>query len=169
MRWSFLALLFFSVGPAHADMIHKLSSSTSLRVDGAGATSIRVPSTYTVSGSNVKVSTANNSVFGGLTAGSVTAAATMKVGTYDINTAGSAFSFSESWLQGDNPLAVNAGVDVSAGVVADLPAFGSTTVSSGGVAGNLAGTVLSSGIVTAVAGGAGTTATGQVFSELTIK
>ena len=50
-----------------------------------------------------------------------------------------------------------------------MPAFGNTTTISGGVAGNLAGTVLSSGVVTVVAGGANTTAVGQVTSELTVR
>jgi len=86
-----------------------------------------------------------------------------------VNTAGSAFSFSESWLQGDAIPAIGSGVDVSAGVVADMPAFGNTVVTSGGVAGTLAGTVTSAGIATTVAGGAGTTGTAQYSSEITIK
>ena len=110
----------------------------------------------------------NSDVFGGLTAGSATAAATMKAGTYDVNTAGSAFSFSESWLQGDAVPAIGSGVDVASGVVADMPAFGETTTQSGGVAGSLAGTILSSGVMTLTAGGAGTPATGQFVSEIVV-
>ena len=87
-RLILLASLFLTA-PAHADLVHKLSSSTQLTVNGAATQAIRVPSTYAVSGSNVVVSSANNSVFGGLTAGSATAAATMKAGTYDISTDGS--------------------------------------------------------------------------------
>ena len=64
---------------------------------------------------------------------------------------------------------LGSGVDVSAGVVADMPAFGNTVVTSGGVAGNLAGTVTSAGVVTITAGGAGTTATAQSSSEITVK
>ena len=86
-----------------------------------------------------------------------------------MNTSGSAFSLTESWQQGDAIPAIGSGVDVSAGVVADMPAFGSTTTISGGVAGTLAGTVVSSGVVTVVAGGANTTAVGQVTSELTVR
>ena len=107
-------------------------------------------------------------MFGGLTIGSATAAATMKAGTYDVNTVGSAFSFSESYTQGDGIAAMGAGVDVTSGVVADMPAFGNTTTQSGGVAGNLAGTITSAGVVTIVAGSAGTTATGQFVSEVVI-
>jgi len=167
--WRLLPLLMLLITPAaRADLIHRLSSSTQLTVNGAATTGSRLGSTYTVSGSNIKVGTGNSDVFGGLTAGSATAAATYKVGTYDVNTAGSAFSFSESWTQGDAVPAIGAGVDVTSGVVADMPAFGTTTTQSGGVAGSLAGTILSSGITTLTAGGAGTSAVGQFVSEITI-
>ena len=49
-----------------------------------------------------------------------------------------------------------------------LPAFGETTTQSGGVAGTLAGTILSSGVMTLTAGGAGTTATGQFVSTISV-
>ena len=50
-----------------------------------------------------------------------------------------------------------------------MPAFGNTVVTSGGVAGNLQGTTVSSGIATVQAGGAGTTGVAQTTSEITIK
>ena len=59
--------------------------------------------------------------------------------------------------------------DSSSGIVADMPAFGNTVVTSGGVAGTLAGTVTSAGVLTITAGGAGTTATGQYTSEINVK
>ena len=156
--WKVLPIIFlFGASAVRADLVHTLSTSTQLSVNGAATVSERIGSTYTVSGTNVKVGTGNSDVFGGLTAGSATAAATMKAGTYDINTAGSAFSFSESWLQGDGIAAIGSGVDVTSGVVADMPAFGETTTQSGGVTGTLAGTILSSGVMTLTAGGAGTT------------
>jgi hypothetical protein len=167
--WKLIPLLmFFIASPVKADLVHRLSTSTQLTVSGAATSASRVGSTYTVSGSNIRVGTGNSDVFGGLTAGSATAAATYKVGTYDVNTAGSAFSFSESWTQGDAIPAIGAGVDVTSGVVADMPAFGTTTTQSGGVAGTLAGTITSAGVVTLTAGGAGTTATGQFVSEVTV-
>ena len=153
---------------ARADLTHRLSTSTQLQVNGAATVSERIGSTYTVSGTNIKVGTGNSDVFGGLTAGSATASATMKAGTYEISTPGSAFSFSESWLQGDGIPAIGSGVDVTSGVVADMPAFGETTTQSGGVAGTLAGTITSAGIMTLTAGGAGTTATGQFVSEIVV-
>ena len=55
------------------------------------------------------------------------------------------------------------------GVVESMPLFGDTSTYAGGHAGSLAGTIKSSGEVTLTAGGAGTTATGQITSTLTIK
>ena len=167
--WKVLPIIILFGAPAvRADLVHTLSTSTQLSVNGAATVSERIGSTYTVSGTNIKVGTGNSDVFGGLTAGSATAAATMKAGTYDVNTVGSAFSFSESWLQGDAIPAIGSGVDVASGVVADMPAFGETTTQSGGVAGTLAGTILSSGVMTLVSGGAGTTATGQFVSTISV-
>jgi len=167
MKRLLLPFFLLAASPCYADISIKHVASTSLKVDGAAVQAIRVPSTYAVSGNNMKVTTGEH--FGKLTAGTATAAATLDVGVYEVNTAGSAFSFSESWLQGDAIPAIGSGVDVSAGVVADMPAFGNTVVTSGGVAGNLAGTVVSSGIATTVAGGAGTVGTAQVSSEITVK
>ena len=159
-------MLFVTAPMVRADLVHRMSSSTQLNVNGAYTDSSRIGSTYTVSGSNIKVATDQH--FGKLTAGTATTAATLDVGQYDINTAGSAFSFSESWTQGDATAAIGAGVDVTSGVVADMPAYGNTLTMSGGVAGSLAGTILSSGVTTITAGGAGTSAVGQFVTEITI-
>ena len=154
---------------AKADLVHRLTTSTQLAVDAAYTSGTRIGSTYTVSGNNIKVASENDH-FGKITApASVTAAATLDAGTYDINTAGSAFSFSESFTSGDAVAPIGSGVDVSAGVVADMPAFGNVTTQSGGVAGNLAGTITSAGVMTLTAGGAGTSATGQFVSEITVR
>ena len=157
------------VAPAKADLVHRLTTSTQLSVDAAYTSGTRLGSTYTVSGSNIKVDTSNSGHFGALTAGSATAAPTLDTGTYDVNTAGSAFSFSESFTQGDAIAAMGAGVDVTAGVVADMPAYGTNFTSSGGVAGSLAGTITSAGVMTLTAGGAGTSATGQFVSEISVR
>jgi len=156
------------VAPAKADLTHRMTSSTQLSVNGAYTDSTRIGSTYTVSGSNIKVASSDDH-FGKLVTPSGTAAATLDAGTYDINTAGSAFSFSESFIAGDAVNTIGSGVDVTSGVVADMPAFGETLTMSGGVAGSLAGTILSSGVTTLTAGGAGTTATGQFVTELQLR
>ena len=164
-----MAVLAPLASPVKADLVHRLTTSTQLNVDAAYTSGTRLGSTYTVSGSNIKVDTSNSGHFGALTAGSATAAPTLDVGTCDVNTAGSAFSFSESWTQGDAINAIGAGVDVTAGVVADMPAYGTNFTSSGGVAGTLAGTITSAGAMTLTAGGAGTSATGQFVSEITVR
>ena len=159
-------MLFVTAPMVRADLVHRMTSSTQLNVNGAYTDSSRIGSTYAVSGSNIK--TATDAHFGKLTAGTATAAATLDVGAYDINTAGSAFSFSETWTQGDVVNPIGTGVDVTSGVVADMPAYGNTLTMSGGVAGSLAGTILSSGVTTLTAGGAGTSAVGQFVTEITI-
>ena len=165
MKKLFLLLLLAS--PASADMTHNITTSTQLTVNGAYTDSNRIGSTYAVSGSNIKVAT--DAHFGKLTAGTATTAATLDVGAYDVNTAGAAFSFSESWTQGDATNPVGSGVDVTSGVVADMPAYGEVLTMSGGVAGTLAGTITSAGVVTQTAGGANTSAVGTVVTSLTVK
>ena len=160
-------LLFLAAPSAYADMTHNITTSTQLTVNGAYTDSNRIGSTYAVSGSNIKVATDQH--FGKLTAGTATTAATLDVGAYDVNTAGAAFSFSESWTQGDAVNAIGSGVDVTSGVVADMPAYGEVLTMSGGVAGTLAGTITSAGVVTLPAGGANTSAVGSVVTSLTVK
>ena len=109
---------------------------------------------------------------GGLTKASgdsaLTAPATQTQGAYTVTTAGSAFSLTESFVMGDSVNPIGTGVDVASGIVADMPAYGSVTTQSGGVAGSLAGTITSAGVMTLTAGGAGTSATGQFVSEISI-
>ena len=191
---------------ANADIIHTISASTQLRVDAAATDATRIGSTYSVQASNITAGT-----MGGLTAGTAATsldAATMVNGTYQIKTAGDAFSLTESFTLGDDAVAYSAtsGVvveDLSAtaatstavtttgtdangdatsttvttttpatnawGVVESMPLFGDTSTYAGGHTGSLAGTIKSSGEITLTAGGAGTTATGQITSTLTIK
>jgi hypothetical protein len=158
------ALLFgmlLMAAPANADLITKHSTSVQLTVDAAASQATRLGSSYSVSGSNV------SATLGGLTAPvSATDAATMNSGTYTQTTAGSAFSFTETFNQGD---AIPTGTTVSSGVVGTLPAFGSVTTTAGGVAGSLAGTIDSAGTMSLTAGGAGTSATGQFVAEITVR
>jgi len=204
-----LFLASFS-SPAMADIIHQISASTQLQVQAASTHATRIGSTYAVSGNNIELGTtsttdsSNNTTtvtsnMGGLTAGTNATsldAATMVNGTYQIKTAGDAFSLTESFTLGDDAIdftATTGGVTVedlhataatsttsggtttttpgtfAYGVVKEMPVFGDTSTYAGGHAGGLAGTIKSSGEVTLTAGGAGTTATGQITSTLTIK
>ena len=149
--------------PAQADITHRIQSSVSLSVDGAGSVAIRQPSSMAVSGSNVTLGTAPT--LDALTSGT---ALGYTPGAYSITTAGDSFSYSESYTEGDDVPTVLS-TTVTAGVVPALPVFGNTTTTSGGVAGTLAGTIATDGAITVTAGGAGTTAIGQVIQELTIK
>jgi len=149
--------------PVQADITHRIQSSVSLSVDGAGSVATRIPSTYAVSGNNVTLDTAPefDSFHSGTALG-------YTPGAFSITTAGDAFSYSESYTEGDDVPSVLS-TTVTSGVVPALPIFGSTTTTSGGVAATLAGTIATDGALTITAGGSGTTAIGQVIQELTIK
>ena len=163
-RFLFVSCLtFFAISPASADITHAIKSSISLTVDGAASQAIRQPSSFSVSGSNVTLGTPP--VLGTLTSGT---AVGYTPGAYTITTAGDAFSYTESYIEGDDVPTVLS-TTVTAGVVPAMPIFGSNTTTSGGVAGTLAGTIATDGALAITAGGAGTTAIGQVIQELTIR
>ena len=163
-RFFFVSCLtFFAISPASADITHAIKSSISLTVDGAGSISTRQPSSLAVSGSNISLDT--NPKFATLTSGT---ALGYTPGAYSITTAGDSFSYSESYIEGDDVPAVLS-TTVTAGVVPAMPIFSSNTTTSGGVAGTLAGTIATDGALTIVAGNAGTSAIGQVIQELTIR
>ena len=147
--------------PAQADITHKIQSSVQLSVDGAGSVAARIPSTYAVSGSNITLDTAGG--LGSLTAGS---AVGYTPAAYSVTTAGDAFSYTESFIEGD---ATPSATTVTSGVIGSLPMLGSTTTTSGGVAGNLGGSIATDGAITLQAGSSGTSAIGQVIQELTVK
>jgi hypothetical protein len=148
--------------PAKADITHKIQSSVQLQVDGAASQASRIGSTLAVSGSNVTLDSAP--VLGTLSAGD---AVGYTPGQYSITTAGDAFSYSESFIEGDaTPSSVS--VTTTSGTVDSLPMLGSNVVQSGGVAGNLAGTIATDGAMSITAGGAGTTATGQVVLSIEV-
>ena len=149
--------------PAQADIIHRISSSVSLNVDGAGSVATRIPSSMAVSGSNVTLGTAPT--LGTLTSGT---ALGYTPGDYSITTAGDAFSYSESYTEGDDVPTVLS-TTVTSGVVPALPVFGNVTTTSGGVAGTLDGSIATDGAISLTSGGAGTQAVGQVIMELQIK
>ena len=148
------------VAPARADISHKIQSSVQLTVDGAGSVATRIPSTYSISGSNITLDTAGG--LGALTPGS---AVGYSAADYSVTTPGDAFSYSEGFLEGDS---TPSATTVTSGVVTALPMLGSTTTTPGGVAGNLAGTIASDGAMSITAGGPGTTAIGQIVTSITV-
>ena len=152
--------------PAQADIVHRISSSVQLSVDAAASNATRIPSVYTVSGANVDTTDGTTSGnIGRLAAFSAGSAPGFTGTTASVKVAGEDFSFSESYQLGDG---TSSGSTVSSGVISTLPVLGSTVTSAGGVAGSLAGSLDSAHTMSVTAGGAGTSATAQHVSELTI-
>ena len=147
--------------PVRADIHHAITTSTQLTVNGAAPQAQRIGSSFSVSGSNIVTTD-------GTTAGTVSAG-TITSGVYSPgaiaatqDTAGAAFSFSQSYTQAD-------AVPTSAPSVGAVGNFSNVTSTAAGVAGSLAGTITSAGVLTLTAGGAGTSAIGSMESALTIK
>lgn len=160
MRRFLILAVVLAAAPVQADITHKIQSSVQLTVDGAASAATRIGSSYSVTGNNITLDTAGG--LGALTAGS---AVGYTAADYSITTAGDAFSFTEAFTEGD---ATPAATTVTSGVVGSLPMLGTTTTTSGGVAGSLGGTLASDHAIGLTAGGAGTTATGQMVVEITI-
>ncbi len=141
-------------------IVTKHSSSVQLTVDAARSTATRIGSSFSISGSNID--TTDGSTAGTVSAGTITAGV-YNPGTIAAtqDTAGSAFSFSQSYTQAD-------AVPTSAATVGANPNFSSITSYTAGAKDTLAGTVTSAGILTVTAGGSGTSATGQFVSEITV-
>ena len=156
-----VVMLLMTASAANAGgLVTKHAASVQLTVDAARSTATRVGSSFSISGSNIDTTDGNtaNTVSAGTITSGVYSPGTIAA-TQD--TAGAAFSFSQSYTQGD-------AVPTSAATVGDIPNFGSVTSYTAGTAGTLAGTVTTTGALTVTAGGAGTTATGQFVSEITI-
>ena len=155
-----LALLLVSA-PAQADIRHAITSSAQLTVGAASTTTTRIPSTYSVSGTGVDTAIGDNA--GQLSAGTITS------GIYNPGTVvatqnasgGENFSFSSSYIQGD-------AISGSAPTVGTVGNFSNQTSTLAGVAGSLAGSVTSAGVVSLTAGGANSTAVGSIKSEIFI-
>lgn len=149
--------------PAQADLTHRLSSSIQLDVGGASSRAVRVGNSYSISGSGVDTSVTaggmtTSDAIGGL--GAVTDgvnAVTIPDATQA--TGGNAFSFANSYTQGD-------AVPTSAPTVGEVPAFGDVTSTAAGTNTGLAGTITTAGAITIAPGGGNTSAIGQVISEL---
>mgnify|MGYP001318379408 CR=1 FL=1 len=162
MKKLFLILGIFTLGgtAARADITHKMTSSFQLQTNAAATQVERIGSTYTVSGSGVTMAVGDNSgQVGGL--GTLTDGVGQgSVATATQTSAGGAFSFSQSFIEGD----VLATTAPSVGAVSPY----SSQVSTGVGSGTGTGTVTSAHTVTAVGGGSGTSSIGQFVTELNI-
>jgi hypothetical protein len=142
--------LFFTTPAFAAEITSKIVDSVQLGVQGAAVQSTRMGGSYSVSGTNINVTT-----LGGVgTAGS-----------YDINTNGAAFTFSETSVTADT---VVTNQSAASGTIASPNLYSDSTTQLGGNAGSLAGTLSPTGVPTVTAGGSGTTATAQRSIELSV-
>ena len=156
-----IVMLLMTASAANAGgLVTKHASSVQLNVDAARSTATRIGSSFSISGSNID--TTDGSTAGTVSAGTITSGV-YSPGTIAAtqDTAGAAFSFSQSYTQAD-------AVPTSAATVGANPNFGSITSYSAGTKDTLAGTVTSAGVLTVTAGGAGTSAIGQFVSEITV-
>ena len=156
-------MLLFTAGTAHAGgLVTKHASSVQLTVDAARTTASRVGNSYAISGTNVTTTdgTTSGVLSSGTIASGVYGPGTIKA-TQTSATSGDNFSFSTSFTQGD-------AVITTAPTVGAVSAFSSQTSYAAGSAGDLAGTVGQDGAVSVTAGGAGTVATGQFVTEITV-
>ena len=156
---SLLILLLFPTS-IRANIYHTISSSVQLDVHAAGTHADRIGNSYSISGTGVNTTD-------GTTAGSVGGLGTATNGlnsytpiTASQLTTGDAFSFSSSYTAGDTV--------ATSLTVGEVSPFGDLTSNTAGVAGSLAGTIDTKNDITIVAGGAGTSVTGQFVVGLTL-
>ena len=161
-----LPILLFAgfSSPAFADITHKLSSSVQLTVNAAATQVERVGNTYAVSGNGLDSTygsgdSAVTNGIGGMTFSS--GVGTVSATTFTQDVPGASFSLSQSFVQGD-------AISTSAPTVGAVSAYSDQVSTAAGTAGNLAGTITTSGAMTVTGGGAGTVATGQFVNELSI-
>ena len=145
--------------PAMASITHKMQSSVQLQTNAAATQVSRIGSTYTVSGNGVSTAVGDAALnVGGI--GSLTDGVGQGSIATATHTAGTAFSFSQSFIEGD-------AIQTTAPSLGAVSAYSDQTSTAVG-SGTGTGTVTSAHAVTAVGGGSGTVTTGQFVTELTI-
>ena len=158
-----IVMLLMTTSAAQAGgLVSKQSSSVQLTVEAARSTAVRVGNSYSISGTNV--ATSDGTTAGVISTGAITSGiySPGAISASQLSaTSGESFSYSTSFTQGD-------AIPTAAPTVGDVPNFSNVTSYTAGVAGSLAGTVGTNGALTVTAGGAGTTATGQFVSEITV-
>jgi len=160
-RVLFLFTLLSIATPVRADITHKLSSSIQLQVNAAATQVERIGSSFSVTGNGVDTTDGNTA--------STVSVGTITSGVYNPGTIaatqdvpGAAFSYTQSYTQAD-------AVSTSAPTVGTVGNFSTQVSTAAGSKDTLAGTITSAGVMTLTAGGAGTVATGQHVTELSIQ
>ena len=166
-----LLLFLFIPAASYADIKQEFVTSAQISIDSPYVITNAAPSSYSISGNNITTSTGTGdsvvtNAIGGLNLGSLSNGVPALVNTNKtVTSAGSAFSLTESYQAGD---VTQSAITPSSGI-ATLPVLGGqTTVISGGTAGSLALTSLSSGVHTCTAGGSGTSCIGSTTVRITI-
>ena len=159
------AMLLMTASAANAGgLVTKHASSVQLTVDAARPTAVRIGSSYSTSGSGV-VTDVGGSGTADLNVGSLTVSS--GVGAFGGSvtatqaTSGDAFSYSQSYTQGD-------ALVTTAPTTGDIAPYSNLTSYTAGTAGNLAGTIDNAHTMSLTAGGAGSSATGQFVTEITV-
>jgi len=150
-----LPILLAFAAPAGAFEINsRFSDSVQLTVNGPAVETTRLGGSYAVSGSNISATS-----FGGATAGA---------GTYDINTSGQDFTFSETYNAADSVSTSQSSLSTNGRF--DSPTlYGHSITAVGGSVGDLAGSLSATGgAPTVTAGGVGTSAVAQTAVELSV-
>ena len=164
-------IIFLSPSSAFADITAKYVTSAQISIDSPYVITNAAPSSYSISGNNITTSTGTGDSIvtngiGGLNLGSLSSGVPSLIQTNKtVSNASSAFSLSESYQAGDGS---QSAITPSSGI-ATLPVLGGqTTVISGGTAGYLALTSVSSGIHTCTAGGSGTSCIASTTVQIEI-
>ena len=157
-----LPILLFAgfSSPAMADITSRMTSSVQLQVNAAATQMQRIGSSFSITGNNVDTTD-------GTTANTISAG-TITQGVYSPGVIaatqddpGESFSFTQAYTQAD-------AIDTTGPDIGDVSAYGDQLSTAAGAKDTLAGTVTSQGALTVTAGGAGTVATGQFVTELSI-
>ena len=158
-----IMLMGFS-SPAFADITHRMTSSVNLHTGAAYNTAERIGSTYTASGSGVTMDVGGGNSADGNVGGLGTNTSGVGQGSFGTatqTTAGGAYTFSQSFIQGDV-------IETTAPAVGALSDYSNQSATAVGT-GTGTGTITSAHVLTAVGGGAGTNTTGQFVTELQIR
>ena len=166
-----LAIICLLPTAAFADIKQEFVTSAQITVDMPYSVTNKVGTTYSLSGNNITPSvtigdTTTSGKIGGINVGTLTNGVPAMIQTETtVTTSGSAVSKTASVIMGDSsPSAITP----SSGIAALPHLGGQTTVGSGGTAGTLALTSLSSGVHTCTAGGSGTSCIGSTKVTITI-
>ena len=160
-----IALAFLlAATPAYSDITHSITSSIKLTVGGDLTSASKVGTSYSVSGTGVDTTYTSDGSAVSNGVGSLTISdgiGSIPTLTVTQDDPSNSFSFSQSFEQGD-------AIPTSAVTTGESANFSTIISTAGGTAGDLAGTITTSGDIEITAGGANTEAVGQVITQLDI-